>query len=152
MKHDIIIKGLKKIVQDKVVQADESDQIQEVPFESAPEKESAPEQVSLPDIEMPIIMEDVNAPIEEINIEDSEEPLPEIEISEKAVQFLNELEIPLEGANLRRIGNYDVLVVSQGLSLNRVQMRNLLNSGIVALANDADTGGLALIYPTGSKF
>ena len=66
---------------------------------------------------------------------------------DSAASFLDVAEIPKSGSKLERIGSYDVVVLGNGIALNRVQLRYLMEQGLVALA--ADEAGQALIYPTG---
>ena len=98
--------------------------------EEAPEVEEAPDEMM---DESPLMMEDHN-------------------LSDAAANFLDVAEIPKSGARVERMGSHDVLVLGPATALNRSQMRYLMAEGLVNMASDNENGGVALIYPAGTRF
>lgn len=181
MERNKVIAGIAYLVNHKtVVKAD--DDIEEVALE-APEgieeenaEEIAPESVEreIPDVEIPMIIEDpivepgdlptyededvdidelVDEALEEAPVE--EEPALEEEahqLNDAAASFLDVAEIPKSGARVERIGSYDIIVLGPGVAINRSQLRYLLAEGLIHIAADGESGGQALVYPTGARF
>lgn len=172
-----VLAGIAYLVSKKVVKADD-EEIKEVPMddqidlspESEPEAVDESEQ-ELPEIEMPIVlenpivapedmpsMEEMDEQIEEVqkNMEKESGPAMEDEkshsLNDAAANFLDAVSIPKGGASQERMGSYDVLVLGQGVALDRAQIRHLLAEGLVHIAADGKSGGQALVFPAGSRF
>lgn len=175
-----VIAGIAHLLNKNVVVKADDEEIQEVPMDSSEpeiEENDTPEGMEIPDIDMPMVLEDpfvapedmpseeeMDKEIEEIQMdmengdegEQEEAPVMEDEdshqLDEAASSFLDQAEIPKGGAQVKRIGSYDVMVLGPGVALNRAQVRYLLAEGLIHIAADADAGGQALVFPTGSRF
>lgn len=167
-----VIAGIAYLLNKNTIVKADDEEIQEVPMEPSAEEveiDDSEVEVPVPDVEMPMVLEDPFMPAEDIpseeemdqeieqiqmDMEDSESPSVDEshQLGEAASGFLDRADIPKEGAQVKRIGSYDVLVLGSGVALNRAQIRYLLEEGLIHIAADTDAGGQALVFPTGSRF